>query len=197
MASPLDPFVPIYDARERFQVRVQAPARLVFDTGAGFDLQSIPLVRAIFWLRGRFLRAAAPASWKSEGFLRDAPRMGWGILREEPGRLFVAGAHCQPWLPDVVFVPLSPGDFLGYAVPGQVKIAWSLEADSLEEPRSRLTTETRAVATDAETRRRFLRYWRWARFGIYPIRWLLLTAIRRQAERRYHRLRSGDASPDG
>ena len=194
MGSPLDPFIPIYDARERFQIQVQAPAPLVFDTSASFDIQSIPLVRAIFWLRGRFMRATAPASWQSGGFLRDAPGIGWGILREEPGRLFIAGAHCQPWLPDVVFVPLSPDDFLHCAVPGRVKIAWSLEVEPLEEARSRLITETRAAATDAEARRRFLRYWRWARFGIHPIRWLLLPAIRREAERRYRRLRAGERS---
>ena len=197
MTSPLDPFAPIYDARERFQVQVQAPARLVFDTGASFDFQSIRLVRTIFWLRGRFLRSTAPPSWRSEGFLRDAPRIGWGTLREEPGRLFVAGAHCQPWLPDVVFVPLSADDFLAYAAPGRVKIAWSLEVESLGEARSRLITETRTVAPDAETRRRFLHYWRWARLGIHPIRWLLLTAIRREAERRYRRPHTGNTSMDG
>jgi hypothetical protein len=41
------------------------------------------------------------------------------------------------------------------------------------------------VATDAEARRRFRRYWRWARFGIVAIRLLILPAIRREAERRW------------
>ena len=56
------------------------------------------------------------------------------------------------------------------------------ETSAIDEARTRLATETRAVATDPAARERFLRYWRWARFGILPIRWLLLPAIRRQAE---------------
>ena len=53
----------------------------------------------------------------------------------------------------------------------------------MTETSSTLATETRAVATDAEARARFRRYWRWARFGIVAIRWFMLPAIRREAER--------------
>ena len=42
------------------------------------------------------------------------------------------------------------------------------------------------VATDPDARQRFLRYWRWARFGIVLIRWLMLPAIRRQAEAEFN-----------
>jgi hypothetical protein len=38
------------------------------------------------------------------------------------------------------------------------------------------------VATDAPSRRRFMRYWRWARFGIVAIRLFMLPAVRREAE---------------
>jgi len=186
--------MPAYDARERFQVHVQAPATLVFDTSARFDLQSIRLVRIIFWLRGRLLGAAASSTWQSGGFFADARRLGWGTLCEEPGRLFVAGGRCQPWLPDVTFIPLSATDFLPYAEPGQVKIAWTLEVEPLDEASCRLTTETRAVATDPAARRRLLHYWQWARVGIHTIRWLVLPAIRREAETRYRLLGASHAS---
>jgi len=185
VASPLDPFIPTPDARERFHVRVHAPAALVFDVSAQFDLQSILLVRAIFRLRSLLLGATAAPTWPSDGFFSDVRRLGWGILREDPGRLFVAGARCQPWLPDVAFTPLSATDFRSCTAPGQVKIAWTLEVEPLGEASSRLITETRAVATDADARRRFLRYWRWARIGIHGIRWLVLPSIRRKAEARW------------
>ena len=113
--------------------------------------------------------------------------MGWGVLAREPGRCFVAGARCQPWLGDVVFTPVSPAEFAAYAEPNQVKIAWTLEVESLGPDSSRLATETRAVATDEAARKRFRGYWRWARFGIVAIRWLMLPAIRRQAERDWRR----------
>jgi hypothetical protein len=66
-----------------------------------------------------------------------------------------------------------------------VKIAWTLEAESLGSAVTRFAHETRAMATDAGARIRFRRYWRWARFGIVGIRLLLMPAIRRAAERRW------------
>lgn len=186
MASPLDPFIPGFDVRERFQLRARAPGPLVYQTAAEFNFESVPLVRAIFWLRTRIMGSRpGPPNPLARGLLAGAPSLGWGVLQEEPGRLFVAGAHCQPWLPDVTFTPLAPGDFRAFAAPGRVKIAWTLEVDALGPGHCTLATETRALATDTETRRRFRAYWRWARFGIYSIRWLLLPAIRRDAEARY------------
>ena len=57
--------------------------------------------------------------------------MGWGLLATEPARLFVAGAHCQPWLADVNFTPIPASEFSGYHETNQVKIAWTLEVESL------------------------------------------------------------------
>ncbi|MFN7953469.1 MAG: hypothetical protein U0610_17215 [bacterium] len=186
-SSPLEPFVPVFDARERFQVAVDAPAALVYETATTFDMQSVGLVRAIFRLREIALGARGGGARVPRGWLEEAAALGWGTLAEVPGRLFVAGAHCQPWLPDVCFVPIAPAAFRGYSEPGQVKIAWTLEVVPLAASRSLLATETRVVATDPAARERFLRYWRWARFGIVPIRWLLLPAIAREANRRASR----------
>jgi hypothetical protein len=186
VSSPLENFIPRYDAREHFEVRVHAPASLVFTTAAGFDLQAIPLIRGIFQLRARLLHADPTGPALRRGpLLASMPALGWGTLVNTPGQLFVAGAAGQPWLANVVFHPLTADNFSSYTSPNQVKIAWTLEAIPLDESQSRLRTETRAVATDPEARTRFRRYWRWARFGILPIRWLLLPAIRREAERRF------------
>lgn len=198
MASPLDSLIPTYDARERFQLRVGAPAPVVYRTASQFDLQSLALVRFTFWLRARLLGSrSSPSSPPSQGFLAEARDLGWGVLREEPGRLFIAGGYCQPWLPDVVFHPLSSDSFGPFSAPGQVKIAWTLEVEPLDQSHSTLGTETRALATDAEARRRFRRYWRWARFGIHSIRWLLLPAIRHQAQARYRAIRPTPPSRSG
>jgi hypothetical protein len=186
VASPLEQFIPTYDARERFQLKVRAPAPLVYKTAAGFDVQSIGLVRAIFWLRGRILGSdPTPSRPFATGFLAGARQLGWGLLREDPGHLFVAGAYCQPWRANVVFTPLTPTTFASFVAPGQVKIAWTLEVEPLEAGHSLLASETRAVATSPDAQRHFRSYWRWARFGIHTIRWLLLPAIRRDAEAHY------------
>jgi hypothetical protein len=184
--SPLDPFIPTYDARERFQLRVRAPAELVYETAARLDIQSLPLIHAIFWLREKILGAnPAPISPFASGFLAGAKELGWGVLREEPGHLFVAGAYCQPWQANVTFTSLSQTTFAPFLAPEQVKIAWTLETEPVDGGHSVLASETRAVGTDPDARRRFRTYWRWARFGIHTIRWLLLPAIRSRAEARF------------
>ena len=183
--APLDRFIPRPDVRERFEVTIRAPAALVMEVAGEFDMQSVPAVRAIFRLRDRLLGTAGAEPRVPAGILEETRRHGWGVLAEQPGRLIACGAHCQPWLADVKFTALPPEDFAGYAAPGRVKIAWTLEAEALAPDRTRFAQETRAVATDEAARRRFRRYWRWARFGIIAIRLLMLPAVRRTAERQW------------
>lgn len=182
MTSPLDPFLPTYDAREHFEVQVQASAARTFAIATAFDLQSPWPVRAIFRLREILLRSQAVAPAAARGLVADLTALGWGELASTPERLYVGGAYCQPWQADVRFRPLTAATFGGFQEPGFVKIAWILEAIPGGPADCVLRTETRARATDAGTQKRFQRYWRWARFGILPIRWFLLPAVRRRAE---------------
>lgn len=182
MINLLDAFIPQPDIRERHSTVVHAPASTVWAIAEAFDFQSVTLIRVIIRMRELLLRTSHIPR-QSQAFLQEARAMGWGKLDSEPGRHYVAGAHCQPWLGNVRFTPIPPADFASYGEPNRVKIAWTLEVEPLGPTRSRLSTETRAVATDAEARARFRRYWRWARFGIVTIRWFMLPAIRRQAER--------------
>jgi hypothetical protein len=189
MPDALDAFLPAFDVRERHVVTVRAPAPLVYQVAREFDLQSLPLVQALFWLRGR-LMGARPARRLTRGFVEETRALGWECLLERPGELYVSGAACRPWLADVTFEPVGPGRFAGFAEPDRVKIAWTIECASRGTALTELASETRALATDAEARRRFLQYWSWARIGIVTIRWLLLPAIRKRAEA-LHRARSG------
>lgn len=187
VASPLAQFIPDPDIRERFETTIRAPADLVMEVAAHFDMQSIIAVRTIFWLRERLMRTARPAPRKPQGILEETMALGWGLLAAQPGRLVVCGAACQPWMANVKFSALPPGEFATYAGPDQVKIAWSLEAVALGPALTRFAQETRAVATDEQARVKFRRYWRWARFGIITIRVLMMPAVRRAAERRWSR----------
>jgi len=192
----LDRFIAGPDVRERFEITVRAPAAVVMEVAKGFDMQSVPVVRAIFRLREIVLGSTAQAVRPRRGILDETTALGWGVLSEQPGRFVVAGARCRPWLADVKFSAIDPGEFASYAEPGQVKIAWTLEAEDISPGVARFAQETRAVATDAEARARFLRYWRWARFGIVAIRLFMLPAVRRGAERRWAG-GAGDGDGDG
>ncbi|HEY6562123.1 MAG TPA: hypothetical protein VI072_32875 [Polyangiaceae bacterium] len=185
MDSALDPFIPHPDVRERFVSTIRAPAGVVMKAAAAIDLQSLPAVRAIFWLRERLMGAARGPVRKPQGLLAEMRGLGWGVLVEEADRVLVCGAASQPWVPNPRFTPIEAERFVSYAEPNRVKIAWSLEAERIGPALTRFVHETRVVATDAEARARFNRYWRWARFGIVTIRLLLMPAIRRAAERQW------------
>jgi hypothetical protein len=180
----LDAYIPRPDVRERFEVVVAAPAAVVLDAAAGFDLQRLRLVRAIFRARELLMRAPAAAPRPPRGIVSETLALGWGLLARDDRRI-VVGARCQPWRGDVVFTPIAPERFADYAEPGQVTIAWTLEVEPIAPARTRFVHETRARATDPAARRRFLRYWRWARFGIIAIRVLMMPAVRREAEARW------------
>ena len=181
----LDRFIAHPDVRERFETTIRAPASVVMDVALTFDLQSLPAVRSIFRLRELLLGAKKGSHRRAQGLLEEMTSLGWGVLQSEAGHFVVCGARCQPWLADVTFSALGADAFASYAEPDQVKIAWTLEAHELAADVTRFAQETRAVATDAGSRAKFLRYWRWARFGIVAIRLLMLPAVRRAAERRW------------
>ena len=184
----LDAFMPHPDIRERFDTIVKAPAGVVLETACQLDLQRIWLVRLIFRMREVLMRAPASAPRQPRGILAEMLGLGWGLLHRDD-RLVVVGARCQPWRGDVVFTAIPPAEFAWYHEPEQVKIAWTLEAEALGPAETRFSHETRAAATDDAARRRFLGYWRWARFGIIAIRYLMMPAVRRDAEAKWRRTR--------
>jgi len=184
----IDAFIAIPDVSERHESIVRAPASLVFAVAQHFDMQSIPIIRAIFQLRALLLRSRTSGTWRRErGLIAETAAMGWGTLVHEPGRLFIAGAATQPWMADVAFTPVPPGEFAAFATPDMVKIVWTIETEALGPELTRFVTETRVAATDENARRKFRRYWRIFGMGILMIRWLLVPAVRREAERRHRR----------
>jgi hypothetical protein len=180
----IDRFLPGADIREEHEVIVRAEPSAVFATACALDWESLALVRAIFRLREFVMRSAPGERALPKGLQAQTAALGWGKLYEEPGRALVMGAVTRPWESDVTFQAVPPDEFARFSDPGLVKIVWTIEAEPVAPGATRLRTQTRVAATDETARKRFRRYWHWARFGIVPIRWLILSAVRRQAERR-------------
>ncbi|HYL56081.1 MAG TPA: hypothetical protein VEU73_10960 [Gemmatimonadales bacterium] len=181
----IERFIPQADVTECHETLVRAPADVVFAVAQTLDFQSIPVVRALIWLRTKLLRATPPPTQvRPTGLVAETTALGWGVLAERPGRELVMGAVTQPWKGNVVFTPVVPKGFLAFSEPDLVKIVWTLEAEPLGPALTRFRTETRVLATDEEARRKFQSYWRWAKFGIVLIRRLMLPSLRREAERR-------------
>jgi hypothetical protein len=110
--------------------------------------------------------------------------VGWGVLVETPGREIVLGAVTQPWIADVVFRSLPPGEFAAFREPGFVKIVVTFRAEPAGAAGSIFHTETRVATTDPAARSRFRRYWSFLSPGILVIRWVSLGMVRAEAERK-------------
>ena len=128
---------------------------------------------------------ATPDDWpRPRGLLAETQSLGWGILADVPERQVVVGAVTKPWEANVTFRALPPSQFVAFDEPGHVKIAWTIRADPISGTESVFRTETRAMATDADARTRFRRYWSFLSPGIIVIRWALLGPVKKGAERR-------------
>jgi hypothetical protein len=183
VSETIDRFLPEADVRERWEAVVHAPAWLLFDVAEHFEIESIPLVRAIFWLRAKLLGGRYERLHR--GLVEETLEIGWGRLASTPGRELVMGSVTQPWFGDVKFRALPPRDFVAFQEPDQVKIVWTIEAEPLGPDVARFRTQTRVLAIGQEARQKFRIYWRKFGVGIRLIRWLVVPAVKREAERRF------------
>lgn len=185
-ADPLlDIFMPKYDVVDRHNVRIAAPADVSLAAAAEMDLESCPVIRAIFKGREFILRSQPDNTIRHRGLLAEMKSLGWRVLAELPGREIVVGAVTKPWEPNPVFRGLAPDEFTMFQEPGYVKIVWTLRAEHIGSAESIFRTETRAVATDAEARKKFRRYWSFLSPGIIAIRSVMLPGVKADAERRW------------
>ena len=179
----LDRFMPDYDVVERHHITIGAPAAVAFEAACHLDVSRHPVVRAIVGARQLLLRADPDTTPRPSGLLAYTRSIGWGDLALIPGREIVLGAVTRPWEPNVTFQPLAPDIFRAFNEPGYVKIAWTLRADTRHDGNCEFWTETRAIATDETSRRRFRWYWARVSAGIALIRRSMLRPLRLQAER--------------
>lgn len=177
----LDRFMPVYDVVERHHIGVNAPAAVTLSAAREFDFFDSPIARAIFRGRELILGAAPDDRPRPRGLLAAMQSLGWVVLDEVPDRELVVGAVTRPWEPNVTFRSVPPADFAAFSEPDYVKIVWTLRADP-DGTDSIFRMETRAVATDAEARRTFRRYWAFLSPGIILLRWISLVPVKRAAE---------------
>jgi hypothetical protein len=180
----LDHFMPTYEVREVHETRVAAPADVTFAVAEQLDLQQSPLVRAIFRGREVLMGASAGTQRQPQSFLSEIFALGWGMLQQQPHRYLAIGAVTQPWVANVQCRELPPEEFAAFQEPGYAKIIVSVVAEPIGPAESLFRTETRVMTTDAESRRRFRRYWSFVSPGVLLIRREMLRLVRQEAERR-------------
>ena len=181
----LDRLMPDCEVAESHEIEVDAPAEVTYAAACLLDLNRSRLVRAIFKGRELLMRSPSPTLSPKAIRMRELTTLGWGVLAEEPDREIVLGAITQPWQADVKFESLPPDEFVAFNAPGYAKIVWTLGAEPVDETRSVFRTQTRVTTTDAESRRRFRRYWALVSPGILLIRRSMLPLVKADAEHRY------------
>jgi hypothetical protein len=159
--------LPVYHHGERHSIRIAASPERALAAAHEASLEDVPLVRALFRLRG----------------LRASPRGPiWDALLAEGFQAFGADTVVlvgRPWAPGAG--RRSVEDFVAFDDPGWAKIAMELRAVPAGDG-ARLETETRVFLTDPGSRRRFGAYWVVIRPFSGFVRRSWLRAAKRRAE---------------
>lgn len=178
MPPMLDDFLPRYDFSEVHSTTCSAPPAAVMEAARELTPRELPLLVALMAVRSlpALARGRRPAVRGTilEGFRRG----GFVVLEDAPAEL-VLGAVGRFWQPSGGITRIEKTRFRDFAEPGFAKAVFNLRVEGS----SVLRTETRVLATDADARRKFGRYWRVIRPGSAAIRVAWLRAIRRKAER--------------
>lgn len=184
-AALIDDFVPVYQFDELHETRVHAPPDEVFRAIRGVTADEIRLFRFLTWLRSPRLARSARGGLMNppaaKPILDAALRSGFIVLGERPGEELVLGTVGRFWSGRSALIA-SPEEFRAFREPGFAKAAMNFRVAAESGGWSRVTTETRVVATDASARRKFAAYWRVIYPGSAFIRRMWLRAIGRRAE---------------
>jgi hypothetical protein len=170
----IDRYLPDFDVTRIEHVVVDADVATTWQALVDLDLMRVhsPLTDAALFVRGlpeRFpsrRRHTPSVEPPTELKLLDDEAgglEGWMPLGHRPGHEVAIGAIGRFWQPDIDWydvTDLTPADFAGFAHPGWGRIAASFSLRPYGEPRALVSYEARTATPDADSQRRFARYWR-------------------------------------
>lgn len=171
----IDDVLPEFDETIVEHVVIDAQPDTVYEAVSNMDFLEIssPLMDAAMFVRGlpgrigRRMRGDEPLPAPPSATLADMfdgtgeseVFQDWVGLGEDPPHEIVFGAAGKVWQPDIEWKPLSAEEFADFDEPGFAKIAANFSLREYGDNRTLLTYEARTANTDADSRRRFRRYW--------------------------------------
>jgi len=180
----IDELMPHFDEVERHERLVRAAPPAVYAALWRVDLLSSPVVRWLLTLRGApgaLLHPRRPALPRTVT-LRQVLEHGFVLLGERPAREVALGVVGRFWTLTGERLKLDAAGFVAFDRPGYAKAVWDFRLTP-EGDATRLSTETRILGLDAESRRRFRRYWRVIQPFSGLTRRAFLRAVDREATR--------------
>ena len=179
----LDDVVPDADHVTRQARDIDAAPAVVWEELHRLKLSSLPVSLVLGGVRA--LPGLLTGKWHGtldQTFLDVVPVP---VLSSEPPTAVVFGGVLQAWKLTGGQQPpaLDAAGLREWAEPGWVKVAMDFRLTPARGG-TRLNSETRVLATDAEARRRFGLYWLVVGPGSSATRWEVLTAVALKAEQR-------------
>ncbi len=179
----LDKFLPECQFREYHETTVQAPVDRVVEAARQVSFADMPA--AVWLMRVRDLAGGrAPDEHRSPRPILEMmaqPGTGFLPLDVSDPREIVYGMVGKPWTNEPPPPVRTAEQFLSFAEPGQIRVAFNIRIVEEAPRRVRLSTETRTLGNDAQARRLFSRYWRIIYPGSAIIRRVWLDAIAARA----------------
>jgi len=180
----IDEYLSSFDAVERHQLTINAPAHVVFDAVRALDLSDSRIVRWLFRLRALpgWCRRGHPGDQRLGLTLQDLIASGFIMLGERLDEEIVLGLVGRFWTPRGSIKRIDAETFTVFASPGYAKAAWNFSLSQTSEVATRLATETRVLCLDTASRRKFKLYWALIAPFSGAIRMEALRSIKRAAE---------------
>lgn len=192
--TQLDQFMPAWQFSERHIIRIAAPKEKVYVALKQVTAEEIHFFRTLIWIR-RFGRPGPESILNpspNTPLLQVATKTSFIVLAEDPNQEFVIGtliAAPRGWRPGGNKTPEGFKALAASHASGFVPAVMNFRLEDCAPSREAslhctiLTTETRVYATDASSRRAFVRYWRVIYPGSSLIRRMWLRAVKERAER--------------
>ena len=176
----IDSFAPNPDALETHSISINASSHIVYQELWNADLGGAFIIKALLALRSLPEIVSHPRRSSRRGrriTLQTLIDAGFGVLTEEAGREIVLGVTGRFWRPTGNLSPFHREDFDRPVRRGFACAVWNFSVREDEPGRTILSTETRIVCGDNQSRRKFRVYWFLVRPFSGLIRRLMLRAV--------------------
>lgn len=185
----IDSFAPNPDAVEIHSIDIDTSPEKVYQALWTADLGGSLIIKLLMGLRSlpEFILRGGRVPRDRKITLQTIIESGFGILANEPEEI-VLGVTGKFWRPTGNLSPFNRTDFDRPVPSGIARGVWNFSVTEQSKGRTILSTETRVVCGDVESRRKFRVYWFFVRPFSGLIRRLMLRAVKRACERLTNRI---------
>jgi hypothetical protein len=179
----LDDFLAEYQAREYHETLVEAPIDRVVAAARQVSFAEMPVAVGLMRIRAlaAFHLTRGPVDPRPILDIMSQPGTGFLPLDTSNPQELVFGMVGAPWKSTRPPRVRNAQDFLALTSPGYIRVAFNIRIDDAGAGKVRLSTETRCLANDPDSRRIFARYWRLIYPGSAIIRRVWMDAIATRA----------------